>query len=223
MSPLPKGDALMNGPMHHDMFNGARVHTMARKGRPCWLLFEIGLALGVDDLDITPLAPIENEDYDLLSPTEGDRARLQLGFPANGEALVQVYEPGLTMACTMIHDGGSALRRTLLLGSAREVKRTLRKARLEHRVRETIKQIELEDRTRKAALLHRLVEHCRQSGPLRGDDDAYVEAMAIVAETATGLVFPTNAPSQDRIASELGEQPDSVRGALVALCEEINA
>jgi hypothetical protein len=104
----------------------------------------------------------------------------------------------------------------------KEAAEPLLRARLEQRVREAMKQIELEDRANRAALLHRLVEHARLRGPLRGDDQAYVVAMAIVAEMATGFSFLTEHGSDESIATEMGEPVESVRPALAGICDEVN-
>jgi hypothetical protein len=209
-----------------DDFEGMKVHTFVRNGRPCWLLFEIERALRKEVYDFDTRAEFERggfdafarEDFERLDPAD---ARLLLdatAAPPGSGPIIVLYEGGLTLAC-----GGSrtghAIRRLLLKYAAEPILRAARRARLEHRVREIAKQIQLAERGRKAALLHRLVEHARLCGPLRLDDGGYVFAMTIVAEIATGLSFPT----ERALSGNAGEATGGVRAALLRVCDELNA
>ncbi len=214
--------------VREDDFDGLKVHTFARNGRPCWLLFEIERALREEVYDFdTRTAPeaggfdaFEHEDYERLDTAEA-RPLLELAAAPPDEPVTVLFEGGLTLACAGSRVG-HAIRRKLLKEAAEPIHRAARRAHIEHRVRETVKQIELADRARKAALLHRLVEHSRMCGPLLRDDESYVTAMAIVAEIATGLVFATERTLDESIATEIGE-PAGMRVALAGLCEELNA
>jgi hypothetical protein len=122
----------MNAPMksevRHDDFDGVRVHTFARRGRPCWLLFEIERALREEVYDFDarrPLEaagfdPFEGEDFDRLHGDEA-RALLELGgHPADEFPVIVLYEGGLTLAC-----GGSrvghGIRRKLVKEAAQAI------------------------------------------------------------------------------------------------------
>ena len=220
----------MDSDVRQDDFDGVVVHTFTRPGRPCWLLMEIEHARREEVYDFNARSTVEATGYDAFEGEDFDRLDVEeaqplldiagRGAPA-GQRIVVLYEGGLTLACA--HSRlGHTIRRRLLKEAATPILRAARRARLEHRVRETIKQIELEDRTRKAARLHRLVEHARLRGPLAGDDASYVVAMATVAEVATGHVFPTARLLEDALGDDPNESEGGVRSALLGLCEELN-
>jgi hypothetical protein len=212
--------------VREDDFDGMKVHTFVRNGRPCWLLFEIERALREEVHDFDARTEFERGGFDAFDREDFERLdsadarpllEATVAPPASGPVVV-LYESGLTLAC-----GGSrtghAIRRRLLKRAAEPILRAARRARLEHRAREIAKQIQLAERGRKAALLHRLVEHARLCGPLRLDDEGYVFAMAIVAEIATGLAFPTERALSERA----GEATGGVRAVLLGVCDELNA
>jgi hypothetical protein len=220
----------MNSDVRQDDFDGVVVHTFARHGRPCWLLAEIESARREEVYDFAQRSAFEPTGYDAFEGEDFERLDAEEARPLldvagrdapDGERVVILYEGGLTLACAHSRIGHT-IRRRLLKDAATPIFRAARRARIEHRVRETIKQIELEDRTRKAALLHRLVEHARLRGPLAGDDASYVVAMAIVAEVATGHVFPTERLLEDALGKESNESEGGVQSALLGLCEELN-
>jgi hypothetical protein len=220
----------MNSDVRRDDFDSVVVHTFARRGRPCWLLVEIESALRQEVYDFDTRGAFEATGYDAFEGEDFERLEAEEARPLlyiagrdapDGQRVVLLYEGGLTLACAHSRVGHT-IRRRLLKDAATPIFRAARRARLEHRVRETIKQIELEDRTRKAALLHRLVEHARLRGPLAGDDASYVVAMAIVAEVATGHVFPTERVLEDALGDDPNESEGGVRSALLELCEELN-
>jgi hypothetical protein len=219
----------MGTEVRQDDFDGVKVHTFARKGRPCWLLFEIERALREEVYDFDTrnafdggsYDAFDGEDFERLDAAEAGPFLELAGHPPDDLPVLVLYEGGLTLAC-----GGSrvghAIRRKVLKEAAEPIFRAARRARIEQRVRETVKQIELEDRARKAVLLHRLVEHARFCGPLLRDDEGYVTAMAIVAEMATGLVFPMERAVEESVAKDMGETLGGVRAALLGLCDELN-
>lgn len=220
----------MNSDVRQDDFDGVVVHTFARHGRPCWLLMEIERARREEVYDFNARSAFEATGYDAFEGEDFERLDVGEARPLldvaglevpDGQRAIVLYEGGLTLACAHSRVGHT-IRRRLLKDAAAPIFRAARRARIEQRVRETIVQIELEDRARKAALLHRLVEHARLRGPLAGDDASYVAAMAIVAEVATGHVFPTEGLVEDALGEESHESKGGVQSALLQLCEELN-
>jgi hypothetical protein len=210
-----------------DDFEGMRIHTFVRNGRPCWLLFELERALREEVYDFDTRTEFESrgfdafdgEDFQRLERADIQALLSQTDAPPDVGPIVLLYEGGLTLAC-----GGSpkghAIRRRLLKDAAEPILRAARRAHLERRVREMLKQIEFAERARKVALLHRLIEHARFCGPLRLDDDGYVLAMGILSEIATGLTLPTDGPPD---TAETDAATGSVRAALHRLCDDMNA
>ena len=212
--------------VRRDDFDGLGVHTFARAGRPCWLFLEVERALREEILDFEGAGvpggfdPFEGEDFERI---EGDLARAFLGPLGHGAErlpVVLLYEGGLTLACAGSRVG-HAIRRKLLKGAAQVVLQGERRASLEERVRVTAKQMEIESRARKAALLRCLIEHGRACGPLRGDDASYVAAMAIALEVGTGITLST-VRAVDAVAVAPAAE-DVVHGARVGLCKELVA
>lgn len=220
----------MTNDVRQDDFDSVVVHTFSRRGRPCWLLVEIESALREDVYDFEARGAFEATGYDAFDGEDFERLDVEEARPLldvagrgvpDGERVVVLYEGGLTLACAHSRVGHT-IRRRLLKEAAAPIFRAARRARLEQRVRETVKQIELEDRVRKAALLHRLVEHARQCGPLLRDDASYVVAMAIVAEVATGHVFLTESVLEDLQGEDADGPEGGTRSALLGLCDELN-
>jgi hypothetical protein len=183
----------MNTIVREDDFEGTMIHTFTHDGRACWLLSEIEQVLGeeVDDFDPSYGGDaIPGDDYVCLDGEDADDLLSRLGHPSTTSPITVIYKPGLSLACAALKVG-LRLRRFLLQEAAKGVEHALRREGLEYQVRELVKQFAAEDRARKASLLRALVHCVRSCEALGGDDAGYGEMLALVAEVATGLSFPT--------------------------------
>ena len=193
--------------VRRDELDGIAVHTLTANGRPFWLLSQFGRIVPDAVLAPWPERLLVQTHYEyIFDPILARRVR-KLAGEEDECAHVVLFGEGALLICDDSKAAGAARLRRLVQDAAREIDRE--RSRRRRRIEEIVTRFESEDRGRKAALLHRIIDHARRAGPLRDDDATYVEAMAIVAEIASGHVFPT----VERDDEEL----------VTALCEEMNA
>ena len=193
--------------VRRDELDGFAVHTFTTNGRPFWLLSQFGRIVPDAVLAPWPERLIVQTHYEyIFDPILARRVR-KLAGEENEYAHVVLFGEGALLICDDSKAAGAAPLRRLVQDVAREIERE--RSRHRRRIEEIVRRFQSENRGRKAALLHRLIDHARRTGPLREDDESYVEAMAIVAEIASGHVFPTVERDDDELVA--------------ALCEEMNA
>ena len=103
------------------------------------------------------------------------------------------------------------------LGHARRLGLTVERAPADADFHATIDQVLRKREATDAEISRFHAEH-----PLYAGSWAYVVAMAIVAEMATGLMFPTEDADAETVANEMGEPGGSVGAVLAGLCDEVN-
>jgi hypothetical protein len=193
--------------VRRDEVDGVVLHTLTANGRPFWLLSQVGRI--VPDAALAPWPErleVETHYECIFDSVVARRVRGLVGEEDDLSHVV-LFAEGVTRLCDESKAARAAPLRRLVQEGAREWDRERRRRRT--RIEEIVRRFESEDRARKASLLHRIIDHARRAGPLRDDDATYVEAMAIVAEIASGHVFPT----VKRDDKEL----------VTALCDEMNA
>jgi hypothetical protein len=190
-----------------DSFRGTRIHTIVSPAldTPCWPASEVEEALDAEGVHLGGNW-IQGIDHELLDGDDAFQLYEALGKRHPGERplpAVVLLPTGVTLAC-MDRAHGPELRRLLLGQAMEEIQEVAGRDRLERELQFIYREEELEDRSRRASILHRAVEAARRGGHLREDDAGYAECMASIAEIATGIHFGVRAPVEERVAERRG-------------------